>query len=165
MNALDVASYFIHKGIYDGNPISNLKVQKLIYIAHGLHLAIFKEPLIKSPIQAWQYGPVIPVVYEYLKPFGAKDISITTLKNPIETKEDFLTSDQKALLEKVWQIYGSLTAFQLVDITHQEGSPWHITFWSSYYKAPILNEVIKTYYENLIEQRKSQTTKDGIDKK
>lgn len=154
----NVASYFIRKGIYEGVFVNSLKAQKLIYIAHGLHLAIFKEPLITSPVQAWQCGHVIPEVYDYLKYFGDKGISITTLKNPIETEDRFVSSEQKALLEKVWQAYGKkLNLEALITLTHAEGTPWHSTFWGGVYKASIPDEVTKVYYEGLVVRFKVNT--------
>lgn len=154
---LNLASYFIRKGIYEGVFINSLKAQKLIYIAHGLHLAFLKEPLIISPVQAWQCGHVIPEVYDYLKHFGDKGISITTLKNPIETEDGFVCSEQKALLEKVWLCYGLLNLEALITLTHAKGTPWHSTFWGGVYQARIPDEVTKVYYEGLVGKLKVNT--------
>ena len=43
--------------------IDPMKVQKLIYYAHGWHLALTGKPLLDRSVEAWQYGPVLPDVY------------------------------------------------------------------------------------------------------
>ena len=54
----------------NGIRIDPMKLQKLVYISHGWNLAIHGKPLISDPIQAWQYGPVIPVLYHEFKNSG-----------------------------------------------------------------------------------------------
>ena len=49
----------------DGDYISNLKLQKLLYYSQGCFLALRDEPLFDSPIEAWTYGPVVPEVYNF----------------------------------------------------------------------------------------------------
>ena len=45
--------------------MTNMKVQKLVYIAHGFTLAMCDEPLISSHVHAFQWGPVIPVLTKH----------------------------------------------------------------------------------------------------
>ena len=54
-NAIAVANYFIDKAKADGVPLTHMKLQKLIYFAHGWHLALYGEPLIDEEIQAWEF--------------------------------------------------------------------------------------------------------------
>lgn len=43
------------------------KLQKLVYFAHGLHLAIFDRPLVTDEIvQAGKLGPIFPSLYRGL---------------------------------------------------------------------------------------------------
>ena len=66
-SAAAVANEFLHLAHRDDRPITPLKMQKLVYFAHGWHLAITGAPLISEPIQAWQYGPVISSLYQIFK--------------------------------------------------------------------------------------------------
>ena len=52
-----------------------MQVIKLVYIAHGWHLAIYDVPLVDDYVQAWQYGPVIPPLYYAFKRFGSGPIT------------------------------------------------------------------------------------------
>jgi uncharacterized phage-associated protein len=47
-----------------GKPLTPLKLMKLVYIAHGWHMAIENQDLFNNRIEAWKYGPVIPDLYQ-----------------------------------------------------------------------------------------------------
>ncbi|MGN8497338.1 Panacea domain-containing protein [Helicobacter pylori] len=59
MKALDAAKILINLSLDNQKPITNLKLQKMLYIAQ----AESDSKLIKEDFQAWDYGPVIPDVY------------------------------------------------------------------------------------------------------
>src|ERR1700680_3484243 len=63
-SAAAVANEFLRLAHRDNKPITPLKMQKLVYFAHGWHLALTGRPLLSEPIQAWEYGPVIPTIYK-----------------------------------------------------------------------------------------------------
>ena len=56
-SAFDIAKYFLHKAQAateeDQELISNLKLQKLVYYAQGLHVAIYGKPLFSEKVEAW----------------------------------------------------------------------------------------------------------------
>jgi uncharacterized phage-associated protein len=58
-----IAQLFVNRAIKEGNPITQMKLQKMVYVAHGLYLASHNEPLIKENFQAWRFGPVVPDIY------------------------------------------------------------------------------------------------------
>ncbi len=58
----------------DADTISNLKLQKLLYYAQGIFLAINDEPLFEEPILAWAHGPVVESVYHEYKAYGSSGI-------------------------------------------------------------------------------------------
>ena len=56
-----VANYFLEKSDLPAKGrLTQMKLHKLVYFAHGICLAVYNKPLIKDEIQAWQYGPVVP---------------------------------------------------------------------------------------------------------
>ena len=57
--ALAIANYYIDKANVEDTPLDHLRLQKLVYLAHGWHLAIHGRPLIEESVEAWKYGPVI----------------------------------------------------------------------------------------------------------
>jgi uncharacterized phage-associated protein len=120
LNCQDVARYFIIRAYEDGREaeMTNMKVQKLLYYAQSLNLALHDEPLFEDEIQAWRYGPVCPPAYRLYSKFEAQQL-------PIPDK-DFLKSisqETKKLLEEVWEYFGEYHAYQLSGMTHLE-FPW-----------------------------------------
>ena len=61
VTAFDVANYFLSIPEYED--LTNLKLQKLVYYAQGIHLAIYGKPLFNEAIKAWEHGPVVPELY------------------------------------------------------------------------------------------------------
>lgn len=120
IDCLKAAKYFIIRAYEDGidAQMTNMKVQKLLYYAQSLHLAMYNEPLFTQEIQAWRYGPVCPLAYRFYSDFEAKQL-------PIPSKEFLLElpSDKKELLEEVWTYFGGYHAYWLSDMTHGE-FPW-----------------------------------------
>lgn len=68
-NVLEIAHKILNKATQTEfeEPISNLKLQKLLYYMQGFHLAYFDTPLFDDDIEAWMYGPVVPCVYNHFK--------------------------------------------------------------------------------------------------
>ncbi len=124
--AKQVASFFIEKSsqLNENNDLTNLKLQKMLYFAQVEHLKKFKAPLFDDPIEAWQYGPVVREIYEWLKGCGAYQIS----KFDVETSTDELDSNTVEFLEYIWKKYRRYSAFGLVDKTHEDGSAWSKTY-------------------------------------
>jgi uncharacterized phage-associated protein len=119
---LSAANFFIKKGLECGRPVDPLKLQKLVYFAHGWHLAVVGRPLINENIEAWQYGPVSPTVYHEFKHYGRSPVMRQV---PVSDECPSIT-DQNTLsvLEKVWSLYSNFTGIQLSNLSHTEGSPW-----------------------------------------
>ncbi|NQZ06205.1 MAG: SocA family protein [Algicola sp.] len=115
----DIAKYFLYlDDTNEGDGISNLKLQKLVYYAQGFFSALFDKPLFDNPILAWRHGPVITELYHAYKQYG---------KNPIPLPADFdassLTKDEKELIGEVSQEFGQFSAWKLRNMTHEE-TPW-----------------------------------------
>lgn len=120
IDCLNVARYFIVRAYEDGieAEMTNMKVQKLLYYAQSLHLALYDEPLFDEVIQAWRYGPVCPPAYRFYSEFEANQL-------PIPSKEFLLEIPDKEeeLLEEIWEYFGGYHAYRLSDMTHLE-FPW-----------------------------------------
>ena len=127
----------------DGDYISNLKLQKLLYYSQGCFLALRDEPLFDSPIEAWTYGPVVPEVYHLYKSYGSSAID----SSDIIFDTDLILPEDRNILEEVYSEFGQYSAAKLVKMTHEE------THWISTKKNCVIdNEVIKKYFkENYVE--------------
>ena len=143
--AKSVANEFLKLSQRDGKPLTNMQVQKLVYIAHGFNLAIFKAPLIEEQVKAWPWGPVIPPLYNKLKKFGNGTIT-STIPDIAEISEAAEVDD---LIKRVWKGYGHYSGAQLSAITHQKGSPWDVT-WQTEQYGVIDDALTEAHYRSLL---------------
>lgn len=118
-SAFDIANYFLYKAQAsteeDQELISNLKLQKLVYYAQGLNLAIDNAPLFPEKIEAWTYGPVIPDLYHFYKKNGSRGIEADSHFDP--TVIDEVTRE---LLDDVYEVFGQFSAVRLMRLTHSD---------------------------------------------
>lgn len=149
-----LANEFLILSDNSGRDITNLKLLKICYIAQGLSLSILKRPAFSEPIEAWKYGPVISSIYHEFKHFGAKPIKgyrSSEMTFNYETKVNELNDiELKAIAQLTWNLYGDMNAETLVDLTHQPGTPWDITWHKG--ESLISNALIKKYYDQFIDK-------------
>lgn len=118
--ALSVAKYLIALAAAEDepDPLTHLRLQKLLYYVQGCSLALRKKPMFEERIEAWAHGPVVASLY----PFFAN------YKNASIHQEDFpyeggLNKTEKELIQCVWNIYKKYSATSLREMTHNE-EPW-----------------------------------------
>ena len=109
--------------------VTNLSLQKLLYFAHGLSLIETGKPLVSGYFEAWQHGPVHPLVYRSFKDAGRAHIAFRAKGVDVLTGRDRslpLIDDPQALrfILKVLIAYGRLSPGSLIDVTHARGGPW-----------------------------------------
>lgn len=119
LKAKQVAEYFLALEEEDaGDTISNLKLQKLCYLAQGFYLAIYGKKLFDEEIEAWTHGPVVPELYHVYKEYKNQAI-------PKPKKLDFSIYDEETIefLNEIYSVFGQYSAWVLRNITHA-GKPW-----------------------------------------
>ena len=122
--------------------VSNLQLQKILYLAHMLHLGRIGKPLTNDGFQAWEYGPVAPSLHHRVKGFGSKPIQ----KIIFWEKGTEGGSTQFGLLHETMTAMKGLTGAQLVSLTHWEKGAWYQTYRGGKRGIPIPdNLIIKEY--------------------
>lgn len=114
--AEDIANYFLYKAQKDNQElISNLKLQKLVYYAQGIHLAMHGRPIFRDDIRAWNYGPVVPELYQKYKNKGAKGILPDVSFNP-----KTIDNSMKIFLDEIYIAFGQFSAVRLMELSHSD---------------------------------------------
>lgn len=125
LSALDISLYFIQLASkIDENDLTNLKLQKLLYLAQGRYMAKTGKQLFSDQIEAWSLGPVVRTVYDTYKVCGAFPITAFDI-NVSDSNE--LSNDVRAFLDSIWEEYGKYSANYLVNFTHKT-APWNKAF-------------------------------------
>jgi uncharacterized phage-associated protein len=114
--ASQVAKYIINFFQEAGDPVTNLKLQKLLYYVQGWHLGLRGTPAFDDRIEAWVHGPVQPGVY---RAYNANRW------NPIVTEVQVpdLPAKLTQLIGDVLETYGADSGYELELRSHRE-TPW-----------------------------------------
>lgn len=116
--ALDIAEYVVDYSIKKNYLCSNLRLQKILYFIQAYFLQIRREPCFSDPIEAWDFGPVVPSVYRRYKYFGAGEI---IEREPPTIR--FESDEDRSIIEQVVDLLASFSTTQLREMT-QHQSPW-----------------------------------------
>ncbi len=114
--AAKVADYLVWHSQKHGDPISNLKLQKLLYYAFGWFLVLEDQQLFGDAMKAWVRGPVVPTVYHKYKSYAWQPISSKVAKPDVPARVEIHLQD-------LMQVYGDYSAYTLEELTHKE-TPW-----------------------------------------
>jgi uncharacterized phage-associated protein len=109
-----------------GWTLTNLQLQKIMYLAQMFHLGSKGSRLINGDFEAWAYGPVLPVVYSQAKIFGGGPVREVFGAGAV------LDPARAKLLDDAYDQLGKLSAGRLVSITH-----WRDGAWAKYYKPSV----------------------------
>ncbi len=169
-----IANYFLDRAAEEGKRLSPLKLVKLVYIAYGWYLALKDQKLFNEPIEAWQHGPVIPSVYHEFKHYGSSPIvgnSVTVDYEDLEGKLNLEISTPRVpdtdaeaniVLDNVWKSYKDYTAWQLREMTHEDGTPWKRVYVDGVRGIKMQDDHIREHYVDRIGQyiEASSTSKE-----
>ena len=128
--------------------MTNLKLQKLLYLSHLLYLGEKKKNLVDEDFEAWNFGPVLPSLYDKVKIFGDRPIQnifFNTRKNESLSEIIFLKEKYKELSHK--------SAWELVLMTHLKEGAWEKYYSKDEKNIKIPNAAILEEYNKFYEQK------------
>lgn len=113
-----------------GVALTNLSLQKLVYFAHGLMIIRHGRPLVDGYFEAWEYGPVHPLLYATFKSAGRGALTQRAVKRDLRTGLTNVAAlpedeESRATVEDVFKALGRQTSTRLVSLSHAKGGPWH----------------------------------------
>jgi YD repeat-containing protein len=156
-------NFFLQKAWSNKKNMTTMKLLKILWFANGYWFAITNKKLFAETFEAWRYGPVLPSVYHEFKRFGAYPIEKGTYScdfDPYkedEANKNMLASDAQQLrkfLNKIWDMYGKFNANHLVNLTHQEGTPWRKVYNQDERFIEIPDDDIKEYFSSEFQKMK-----------
>ena len=143
--------------------IGFVKLQKMVFCAHGWHLALRDKPLICEKVEAWQSGPMYPSIYH------KRDSLPSNLPIPSIEEADLRRIEDSSIrdyLDAIYKRYDVYNAFDLNCITQAEGTPWfqvtekYLTGDEQFPRHLFIpDDLIKEHYKLLIEDEKVRKLK------
>lgn len=160
-NAISVANAFVTTANNANAVLTPLKLMKLVYIAYGFGLALIEgESMLDKRfdrVEAWRLGPVIPSVYYSFKHYKNQQITEpAVIMRPeagaeVKFETPILRGEEEwAIVDIVWTRYGDMPTSELVEILHQKGSPWALSYEEGC-NNEIPEEMTKFYYSSLVD--------------
>lgn len=145
LDARSVANYILVVRRHFGFDTTNLELQKLLFFCHAKFLTKYGRKLLDGNFEAWEHGPVHPIIYREFKEFGSSPIVrraesmnlVTGEKRIVESPKD---SFARTHITEVVLELRELSAWQLREKSHARGGPWH-TVWESA-KVNLASQVI-----------------------
>ena len=131
-------------GHYSGWKLSNLQMQKILYLAHMVYMGENDgSPLIDETFQSWDYGPVLPSLYYKVKFFGNKPVQDVFNRNKIWTD-----GEESRILKEAAKQFSNVHPGSLITLTHRENGAWDGTYIRGA-NIPIPNDKILAEYNTL----------------
>jgi len=122
---------------------SNLRLQKLLYLSHMVHLGKTGKPLIDGRFEAWDLGPVEPDIYHLLKAYGAD-----TIKDVFPYESFAEDSTERQTVSGIVSAFRDKTSWQLVGLTHEDGGAWAKNYRADVYGVEISERDILQEYRD-----------------
>lgn len=122
MKALELAAHIINRSMDLGAPVTNLKLQKMLYVLEIKSLVHSGKSLIDESFEAQQYGPFLKNVYDKYSYFAACDINVRQ-----EVKEKLPNNQKNAILNDIDDM-AHVSGWDLVVLSMQPNTPWAKVF-------------------------------------
>lgn len=116
-SAMDVATFIIDTCAKSNDPVSNLKLQKLLYFVWVDFYRETRRYLFLDNMQAWQLGPVVPEVYFKFCAYGGKPINLRY--------ESSILPEDADIIKDIIKKYRLLPVSELVQRTHMPDTAWY----------------------------------------
>lgn len=160
----EIANEFIRRAKANNTLLTQMQLQKLVYIAHGWYLAIHDTALTSDSTQAWDYGPVYPLLWEALKSYGSRPVTETIkvgdtgagcfMDNADQEVVANLNEEQSIFIDKIYNTYAAFHAFQLSAMTHKQDTPWYKKYVKERNIRGIIDNLsIKTHFTEIAQNK------------
>lgn len=127
-----------------GWKLSNLELQKILFLAHMFHLGRTGQPLVDGNFEAWAYGPVHPTLYHRVKLFGSDQVG-----DVFYGVGDVPSGSERAILDEALANLVNAGPGRLVAATHRRDGAWDRNYVPGMRHCVIPNEDILAEYHRL----------------
>jgi uncharacterized phage-associated protein len=138
-DGLELANFILDWFDEAGFKLTNLTLQKLMFFCHAWSLVRLDKPLTRHQFQAWEFGPVQQYVYHEFKKFGRDAITARAMKADAATGKPSIAKgnfsfEQRQAIREVLSFYGTISATELVRLSHIKDGPWYRAW---YHDGPV----------------------------
>ncbi len=147
-NIVQDAYYLVNIFKTDNKPVTQLHIQKLMFLFEAYYMNMKDKPLYECNYQAWNFGPVATQLYKEFKRYGKDNIELTEEESNWGNE---ITDEKKKLMQELYNAFKDFSAMQLVNFTHAEGSPWKKA-WDNQEYSTIKKEDMKQWFSKYVQK-------------
>ena len=169
-SALAIANHFLELAEDEGKSLTPMKLQKLVFLAHGWYLGVTGLPLIGERVEAWKWGPVIRELYYETRKFKGEPIigkiERISWENPWDGGDIYKIPESenevRDFIRMIWETHKDYSAITLSNWLHRKGSPWDRVWNDGSKVLPkwIPDEMIRKYYKDLVDTEEARREKE-----
>lgn len=150
-----IAKYIIWHEWEAKRPVSNLRLQNLLYFAQAYFILLNDNPLFDDDMEAWDCGPVVPSVYETYKKYGSMIIQDVS-----EQADGLVDGKDKAILDRFLESSSNKTNSELGQIARGQ-EPYKLgTMFQWHRKIPV--SAMESYFRFKREENNLKIILDTI---
>ena len=142
MNTVKVSSYIIKKASESGLEITQMQLQKLLFLVELESFKRYDKSIIDDDFTSFEHGPIIKSIYPYVSEKGSLPL------NPFVDNIFITNEENKELIDFIIDKYAKYSASYLRNYTH------HFYSWKNHFQeimpkseirkdAMIINKAIK----------------------
>lgn len=125
-----LSNNILQRGFMENISITPMKLQKILYFISCEYVKATDCDLLSENFCVWQYGPVLPSVYDEFKSFHGNKI---TEYAKDANGESFVYNEStspnlRAAIDIIWTFFKRKSGTELSQITHEDGSGWTSAF-------------------------------------
>lgn len=139
-NAETIADHIIKYHNDHKYTINNLRLQKTLYFLQAEYLKTKKIPCFMDSIEAWDFGPIIPAIYEKYSVYGSGNIPFIQYSNNAK-----ITFDDITYMDRIIDKYMMYPMSKLVKMSYEQLA------WKNAYRVNMTNIItidsITKYFE------------------
>ena len=125
--------------------LSNLVMQKILYLTHMFYMGKYGEPLVNGHFEAWNYGPVHPDLYQHVKRRGNAPIK----KLDFENIDDISDKIKEEVIDQACEVLSNTKVGKLVGTTHRIGGAWEKNYIMGYSRPIPDADILEEYQKRM----------------
>ena len=123
LTATQAARMLVQMADPDRPPLTPGRLQTLVFIAHGWHLAVAGEPLVNDDAEAWNEGPVFLELQEFLN-LHDDGAAVDEIPDALDGDAGDPAPAQVQTVVELNRMFGGESGEDLRSLVTMAGTPW-----------------------------------------
>ena len=155
-DARQIANWFIKRAKTENQTLTIMSLLKLCFLSQEKYLEKFNQPLFENKIEIWNFGPVIPDVYESLRLQGIR---------PTEPIYGYPANVSRKEIEFLEEIYKRYSVKQPSKLEIRNSGPWVVTKKKPVQHTFLQSSLAKKLLKSVFLQNKPEDENEQITRK